>query len=184
MLLFKMCVTLCDIIEYAMQAYSGTSAVPTILNPYIQIVQPTCISNGTILAACQSRQTPDYVALGKAWGMSLRQLAKGACSTSEAACYKTFQPLAIHPKTWDGDHIICLGDYHEDLPAGMLSTSEQGELDKAGDKEEGGQLYAFTAEQYQYVKGQTVHPFRFNIYSFLLISVQLINTMCAPKDTE
>ena len=33
----------------------------------------------------------------------------------------------------------------------MLSTSEREELDKAGDEEEGKQLYAFAAEQYQYV---------------------------------
>ena len=52
---------------------------------------------------------------------------------------------AIPPeKTWAGDRIVCPGDYHEDLPAGMLTTSEQEELEKAEDEEGGMELYSFT----------------------------------------
>lgn len=39
-------------------------------------------------------------------------------------------------KTWAGDRIVCLGDYHEDLPAGVLIASEQEELEQAGDEGE------------------------------------------------
>ena len=61
---------------------------------------------------------------------------------------------AIPPeKTWAADCIICLGDYHKDLPAGMLTTSEQEELEKAGDEEDGMELYSFANYQYQYVDG-------------------------------
>jgi hypothetical protein len=34
------------------------------------------------------------------------------------------------------DRLICLGDYHEDLPDGMLSISEQEELGEADIGEE------------------------------------------------
>ena len=54
--------------------------------------------------------------------------------------------------SWAGDRIICLGDYHEDLPAGMLSTSEQEELDQADEGEEM-KLYEFASEHYQNVNG-------------------------------
>ena len=54
--------------------------------------------------------------------------------------------------SWAGDRIICLGDYHEDLPAGMLSISEQAELDKADDGKEMS-LYEFADQHYQYAKG-------------------------------
>jgi hypothetical protein len=61
---------------------------------------------------------------------------------------------AIPPeKTWAADRIICLGDYHEDLPAGMLTTSEQEELENTGDEEDGMELYSFADDQYQYVDG-------------------------------
>ena len=61
---------------------------------------------------------------------------------------------AIPPeKTWAADRIICLGDYHKDLPAGLLTTSEQEELKKAGDEEDGMQLYSFAYDQYQYTSG-------------------------------
>jgi hypothetical protein len=54
--------------------------------------------------------------------------------------------------SWAGDRIICLGDYHEDLPAGMLSISEQEELNKADEGEEM-TLYEFAGRHYQYVNG-------------------------------
>ena len=47
---------------------------------------------------------------------------------------------------------MCLGDYHEDLPAGMLSVSEQAELDKADDGE-AMRLHEFADQHYQYVNG-------------------------------
>ena len=102
----------------------------------------------TILAGYQSRQMPDSGTLGKAWRMSLPNtlvplLEQDATNSS-----------AIPPeKTWAGDCIICLGDYHEDLPAGMLITSEQEELEKVKDEEDGMEFHSFAREQYQYVDG-------------------------------
>ena len=91
---------------------------------------------------------PDSGTLGKAWRMSLPNtlvplLEQDATNSS-----------AIPPeKTWAGDCIICLGDYHEDLPAGMLITSEQEELEKVEDEEDGMEFNSFAREQYQYVDG-------------------------------
>jgi hypothetical protein len=60
---------------------------------------------------------------------------------------------ALPPEqSWAGDRIICLGDYHKDLPDGMPSISEQEELDRADEGEEM-TLYAFADERYQSVDG-------------------------------
>ena len=71
----------------------------------------------------------------------------------QAAPHATNSVSALPPeKSWAGDRIICLGDYHEDLSAGLLSTAELEELDK-GDEGEGMSLYQFACEHYQYVGG-------------------------------
>ena len=67
--------------------------------------------------------------------------------------HATNSDSALPPEqSWAGDRIICLGDYHEDLPDGILSISEQEELDRA-DEGEKMTLYAFAREHYQSVDG-------------------------------
>ena len=71
----------------------------------------------------------------------------------DADPHATNSNSALPPeKSWAGDRIICLGDYHEDLPNGLLSISEQEELDKA-DGGEGTTLYSFADKYYQPVNG-------------------------------
>lgn len=55
-------------------------------------------------------------------------------------------------QSWAGDRIICLGDYHEDLPDGILSISKLEELGWADEGEEM-TLYAFADEHYRSVDG-------------------------------
>jgi hypothetical protein len=71
----------------------------------------------------------------------------------QAAPHATNSISPLPPeKFWARDCIICLSDYHEDLPAGLLSTTELEELDK-GDEGRGMSLYQFTSKHYQYVGG-------------------------------
>jgi len=71
----------------------------------------------------------------------------------DADPHATNSDSALPPdQSWAGDRIICLGDYHEDLPDGMLSISEQEELDRADEGKEM-TLYAFADEHYQSVDG-------------------------------
>ena len=99
------------------------------------------------------RQTPSR----KHWGKLGECLFDGSPDMlvpllMQAAPHATNSDSALPPeKPWAGDRIICLGDYHEDLPAGLLSTAEQEELDK-GDEAEEMSLYRFASEHYQNVE--------------------------------
>ena len=118
------------------------------VEPLYPIFSPNCISDGTILAGYQSRQMPDSGTLGKAW-----RISSTACQIHLFHFWSEMRRTSAIPpeETWAGDRIVCPGDYHEDLPAGMLTTSEQEELEKAEDEEGGMELYSFTRERYQYV---------------------------------
>jgi hypothetical protein len=100
------------------------------------------------------RQTPSW----KHWEKLGECLFDGSPDTlvpllKQAALHEINSDSALPPeKSWAGDRIICLGDNHEDLPAGLLSTAEQEELDK-GDEGEEMRLYQFASEHYQKVKG-------------------------------
>lgn len=81
---------------------------------------------------------------------------------SEASLDRHSHSSSLVEKFWIGDRIICLGDYHEDLPIGLLSQSEQAELDKAeldeaelneaGDSDGGNGMNLFLFAENKYYK--------------------------------
>jgi hypothetical protein len=80
------------------------------------------------------------------WGKLGECLFSGLPDTLVHVLEQATEPGLDEAPCWIGDRIICLGNYHNDLPTGLLSPEEQAELDEVGD--DYSSLYYFARETY------------------------------------
>src|ERR1700734_2431463 len=72
------------------------------------------------------RQTLSWKHWGKLGECLFNSLPDMLVPLLKQAAHATNSNSALPPeKSWAGDCIICLSDYHEDRPSGLLSTAER-----------------------------------------------------------
>jgi hypothetical protein len=84
--------------------------------------------------------------LGKDRGLFVRHIGGLPGSSAQAIEVTDATSSSDELESWAGDRIISLGDYHDDLPEGLLSLEEQEEVDEV--ENNGRRMYSFAEVAY------------------------------------